>query len=228
MSYVRETLAPGEDIVKVAHFNWTYWAPTWIWLFVSILPLCYAAFLSIEDRLPGDPVWVYGISAIPAALGLLGLMSHWIYIITTEIAVTSSRFIFKKGLVSRHSNEVSLNKIEEISLDQTVMGRIFGYGRLILRGTGVGVIKLPDIDNPIEFRRAIEGAKSRLREAPDDREYPASPSKPETPFDPSPNGMSPTAIKATVGSEKKKKKTKLAKRKGQKTFKAPVLPQKLR
>ncbi|HBK91431.1 MAG TPA: hypothetical protein DDZ68_07155, partial [Parvularcula sp.] len=63
----------------------------------------------------------------------------------------------------RNTQEVSLNKIEEITLHQSVWGRVFGYGRLILRGTGVGKIELPNVDNPIEIRRVIEMAKADLR-----------------------------------------------------------------
>jgi hypothetical protein len=66
-------------------------------------------------------------------------------------------------LIARNSQEVSLNKIEEILLKQSVWGRLFGYGALILRGTGVGVIQLPNIDEPIQVRRIIEQAKADLR-----------------------------------------------------------------
>ncbi len=70
---------------------------------------------------------------------------------------------YKTGLLARNTQEVSLNKIEEITLHQSVWGRLFGYGKLVLRGTGVGVITLPNIDNPIEVRRLVEKAKADLR-----------------------------------------------------------------
>ena len=186
MSYVRETLAPGEEIVMMAHFNWTYWAPSWFWFLLSLVPGGVALALEAEGRLPGEPIVIYILCGAVAVLGSLMLIGHWIHVRTTEIAVTTSRFVFKTGLVSRHSNEISLNKIEEIRLNQSVWGRLFGYGQLILQGTGVGVIKLPEIDNPVAFRRAIESAKSRLRQAPDDREYQNTATEPAPP--PSPRG----------------------------------------
>ena len=64
----------------------------------------------------------------------------------------------------QRTQEVSLNKIEEITLHQSIWGRILSYGKLVLRGTGVGVIKLPDLDDPIRLRKIIENAKSALRE----------------------------------------------------------------
>ena len=82
---------------------------------------------------------------------------------TTEIVVTTFRFVYKRGLISRDTKEVSLNKIEEITLHQTIWGRILNYGKLVMRGTGVGVIELPDLDDPIQLRRIIENARSKLR-----------------------------------------------------------------
>jgi hypothetical protein len=41
-----------------------------------------------------------------------------------------------------------------------VLGRIFGYGRIMVRGMGVGEVVLPPISNPIAFRRAIEKART--------------------------------------------------------------------
>ena len=43
---------------------------------------------------------------------------------------------------------------------QTIMGRIFNYGRIMVRGMGVGEVILPPIEDPIAFRRAIEKAKA--------------------------------------------------------------------
>ncbi len=90
-------------------------------------------------------------------------------LITTEIVVTTYRFVYKTGLISRNTQEVSLNKIEEITLHQSIWGRILGYGKLVLRGTGVGVIELPNLDNPIYIRKMIENTKSALREEPHNR-----------------------------------------------------------
>jgi hypothetical protein len=86
---------------------------------------------------------------------------------STEIVVTSRRIIYKRGLISRRAEELSLGKIEEINLVQSILGRIFGSGRLRLSGTGVGAIALPDVDNPLALRRAIESAKIKLSYDPE-------------------------------------------------------------
>jgi len=165
MSYVTKTLAGGEEIVHRANFNWTYSFFPVFWFSLGAGVLAMFFYIQYGANIPYEEVRIGWFSAIAAGIfGSIILINHIIILVTTEIVVTTYRFVFKKGLVSRDTKEVSLNKIEEITLHQTVWGRILGYGKLVLRGTGVGVIELPDLDNPIHLRRIIENAKSALRE----------------------------------------------------------------
>jgi hypothetical protein len=91
----------------------------------------------------------------------LAFFAHMMIIkATTEIAVTSERLIYKKGLVARSVGELDIDRIEGISVRQDFLGRIFGFGRVCIRGMGVGEVLLPSIEHPIEFRRAINEAKA--------------------------------------------------------------------
>ncbi len=54
---------------------------------------------------------------------------------------------------------MSIDRIEGVNVLQSIMGRIFGYGRVMVRGMGVGQVVLPPIENPIAFRKAIEKAR---------------------------------------------------------------------
>ena len=79
---------------------------------------------------------------------------------TTEIAITNNRLIFKRGLVARQVGEINIDRIEGVNVLQTIMGRVFNYGRIMVRGMGVGEVVLPPIEDPIAFRKAIEKAKA--------------------------------------------------------------------
>lgn len=162
--YVEKTLAADEEVIHRANFNWTYsffpvmWFSLGAATVVLFLYIQYGAGVSPEELQIG---WYSAWTAF--ACGSVILINHLIILWTTEIVVTTYRFVYKTGLVSRNTQEVSLNKIEEITLHQSVWGRLLGYGKLVLRGTGVGVITLPDLDNPIHLRRIIENARSALR-----------------------------------------------------------------
>ncbi|MCI5046807.1 MAG: PH domain-containing protein [Aquisalinus sp.] len=161
MSYVEQTLAGDEEIIMRARFNWTYSFWHVFFFILSFAPVAVFAWgqfglgRSFEDLALG-----YYVSLFAIFLGCLILLLHMIHLWTTEIAITTYRFIFKTGLISRDTKEVSLGNIEEINLQQSIWGRIFGYGSMTLRGTGVGVIELPNIDNPINVRKTMENARA--------------------------------------------------------------------
>jgi hypothetical protein len=98
--------------------------------------------------------------------GILGLFLFGIWLFahmmivkaTTEIAITSERLVYKKGLIARHVGELNIDRIEGVAVQQGVFGRLFGYGRVCVRGMGVGEVLLPVIEEPISLRKAIQEA----------------------------------------------------------------------
>ena len=69
--------------------------------------------------------------------------------------MTDKRVIYKTGLLSRHTAEINISKIESVDVDQGILGRIFGYGTVFLRGTGASLEPLQDVADPIGLRNAI-------------------------------------------------------------------------
>jgi uncharacterized membrane protein YdbT with pleckstrin-like domain len=83
---------------------------------------------------------------------------------TTERAVTDRRVIVKTGIIARHSSELPLERIDEVYLRQSVLGRLFGYGTVLVSGMGGSEkIAFAGIDDPVEFHRAIGAAKAQAR-----------------------------------------------------------------
>ena len=74
---------------------------------------------------------------------------------TTELAVTSKRFVFKRGFISRVTDEFTTNRIQHVKVKQSVLGRLFNYGSVQIKGAQFGSLDLPVIANPIRFRRAL-------------------------------------------------------------------------
>ena len=103
------------------------------------------------------------LSAVSFALGLIILLQRYIHKWTTVIAVTTVRLVLKTGLIARNAHEVSLDKIEEILVHQSFIGRIVGFGHLTIRGTGVAVIEFPILARPMTVRREIETAMVQAR-----------------------------------------------------------------
>ncbi len=138
MSYIEKTLSDDEQIIYQAKYHWLYTATAIFALLVLGL--------------------VVGIGLI---IFLYMMMNKW----TTEIAITNKRLVYKRGWISRKTDEIGLSKLEEINFDQSVLGRIFGYGNVVAHGTGSGTLTLPTIDNPLQFRKEIENVKSKFASA---------------------------------------------------------------
>ena len=101
-------------------------------------------------------IYLPGIILSIVFIGLFMILGAWIRSFSTELAVTNKRVIIKTGLLSRRTLEMNLAKIENIAVDQSIMGRIFGYGSITVIGTGGTKEPFHKIANPLDFRRAVQ------------------------------------------------------------------------
>jgi uncharacterized membrane protein YdbT with pleckstrin-like domain len=75
---------------------------------------------------------------------------------TDEFAITNKRVVIKTGLISRKTMELNLSKIESVNVDQTFMGRIFGFGNITIIGIGGTRESFVNIRKPLEFRKKFQ------------------------------------------------------------------------
>ena len=158
MSYIRESLGNGETVVVYARFHKLYFAAAWLALLIPLF--LFLAALIAADRYT-DP-YVLGTGLL-FLLGLVIFMRMMIRQWSTEIGITSHRFVEKYGLLSMQTNEIALPNIEGVRVNQSVLGRLVGYGTVRIEGTGVDSVTTPAIADPVGFVRAIQTAKERAR-----------------------------------------------------------------
>ena len=93
-----------------------------------------------------------GVILLPVGVGLIFLA--WVYILykTTEIAITNKRVIAKSGFITRNTIEINLPKIESVQVDQSLPGRLFDYGTIVIAGAGTPNLSVPGIAGPLRFR----------------------------------------------------------------------------
>jgi uncharacterized membrane protein YdbT with pleckstrin-like domain len=145
MSYMTHSLGRNETLRYRAYFHWFYYFGAW----GAFLILLAAAAEAYGRGLP----WAAGLAALAGVVAFLWIM---IPIWTTEIGVTNQRFIFKRGLLRRMTNELQLRAIEQVNLRQGIPGRLFNFGHLEVHGTGVDDIVLPAIADPVALQKAIQ------------------------------------------------------------------------
>jgi uncharacterized membrane protein YdbT with pleckstrin-like domain len=155
MSYIQKSLGDGERIIAIAHFHWWYSVGAWLALILPLL-LLGLIVLYADDT---NREWLALAALLLFALGVIVFFRMMIRKWTTELGITSHRFVKKTGLISLRTDEIALPNIEGVKVVQGFWGRIWGYGRLRIEGTGVDAVQLPTIADPVGFRRAIETAK---------------------------------------------------------------------
>lgn len=74
--------------------------------------------------------------------------------------VTNKRVIIKIGFVRRRTSELLRHHVQAISVDQSVAGVIFGFGSLMLTGTGGVKDLFHNVMSPLESRKRIHGEAS--------------------------------------------------------------------
>lgn len=174
MLYVQQSLGPNEELVHVGKFHWIYTFNAFMAIFwgmsASICVIVGSVFIYKQlGKFPPGLNWIDavrylhpGIRIAAFAVFMMGVLSFARMMVvkaTTEIAITNSRLIYKRGLIARYVGEIGIDRIEGVNVLQTILGRIFNFGRLAVHGTGIGEVILPALDDPIAFRKAIERAR---------------------------------------------------------------------
>lgn len=133
MSYIDDSLIPGEVVVHRARVSW--WSQ--------------AGFVLL------------GVLLLVAVVGIFFLVFAWIKVRSTELAITNKRVIAKFGFIKRDTIEINLNQVEALRVEQTFLGRVLNYGTIIVSGTGGALDPFPNIADPLVFRRKFMEATDR-------------------------------------------------------------------
>ncbi|HEV2337033.1 MAG TPA: PH domain-containing protein [Stellaceae bacterium] len=151
MKYVDQVLQPGETVTYATSLHWLVYLRAILLVILAVLSL-------IAAKAVAEPTAQIALNIIAALLGLLALVSGLDAVIrrsTTELAVTDRRVIYKTGIFQRHSMEMNRSKVETVGVDQSILGRILGYGTIVVRGTGGSFEPIRFIGDPLSFRSHI-------------------------------------------------------------------------
>lgn len=145
MRYVSQHLDQGEKVAQHARIHWI--------VFLGPVVLLLFALLMLADDDPTTRPILLAVFGIPGALLLAdAAIRYW----TTEFAVTSKRVIFKEGLIRRKTVELLLSKVESINVDQSILGRLLGFGSVVLVGTGGSRDPIKRVADPMGFRAVAQ------------------------------------------------------------------------
>jgi len=149
--YIDEILQPGEKVLYSTNAHWMFYLPAIVAWIVTL------AFLVVSRMVVADTPMLLCLSlaAISAIIALYWTGMAWFRRATTETDVTNFRIVHKTGFIKRRTFEMSLDKVESVDVNQSILGRIMNYGDVTIMGVGEGKETIKTIASPLAFRNSI-------------------------------------------------------------------------
>jgi uncharacterized membrane protein YdbT with pleckstrin-like domain len=108
--------------------------------------------------------WIAVVIAVVPAFELVRIFLDWL---NERYIITNRRVIEVRGIINKHIRDSALEKVNDVDMNQSIVGRLLGYGTVqIITGSDIGVNMFRRISNPVRFKREMLNAKEKLHEAP--------------------------------------------------------------
>jgi uncharacterized membrane protein YdbT with pleckstrin-like domain len=149
--YIDEILQPGEKVLDSTNAHWMFYLPAIAaWGLALVLVI-----LSRTTVTEGIVLLCLSAAAVVAIVALYWTVKAWFHRWTTETDVTNLRVVHKTGFVKRRTFEMSLDKVESVDVNQSILGRLLNYGDLTILGVGEGKETISTIASPLVFRNYV-------------------------------------------------------------------------
>jgi uncharacterized membrane protein YdbT with pleckstrin-like domain len=162
--YLKGLLGDNEQVLFVTHHHWLVLAGE----------ILAEALLAVIVIVLVTLLWLVWLLNPLAPLGylllILPIISVWRDVLiwkNREYVVTNRRVIQLSGVFSKNITDSSLDKVNDVKMNQTFLGRMLDYGNIeILTASELGVNKFTYIGRPIQYKTAMLNAKEKLEHAP--------------------------------------------------------------
>jgi membrane protein YdbS with pleckstrin-like domain len=167
MAYDPKNLGRGEKIVYYAHRHYFVLiknALQWILLFIFAMVITiFFATRNMTDFAGTIKTIVIFLGLIGLVVGIIGFAISFLLWKTEEYIITNERIIRIEGIISKNETATSLDKINDVETNQSLLGRLFGYGNVkIQTGSDQGFNQLDFLAKPHEFKKIMLNAKNRI------------------------------------------------------------------
>jgi uncharacterized membrane protein YdbT with pleckstrin-like domain len=158
LGYVEQNLNPGERILYATRLHWVaIFRSIFVDTVFSVVGLALIVWGVAGHHAETGPAGVAELAGITLIiLGSVILAMAVVRRNATEMAVTNKRVIIKVGFLTKRTVELFLSKVESVGVEQTLLGRMLGFGSITVRGTGGTNEPFSHVANPLEFRRQVQ------------------------------------------------------------------------
>lgn len=168
MSYVEDNRLPEEKVLFTGKISSAIFLRS---LFALIFALLFLVVLTQIQKSTNPTKGYIALLTFATIIIFLILASYLmikaiITISASEFAVTDKRIMVKTGFLSRNTKEILLSKVESISIDQNVLGRMLNFGTIIITGTGETSQRVRAISDPILIRKKLNQVLEKVNVHP--------------------------------------------------------------
>lgn len=158
-SYLNNLLGEREHIVLVTHQHWFLVLRNILFEILLIIGTIIAVTVAVAF-IPTPLSWSgYLLLLIP----VLSLIKDVIIWSSHKYVVTNRRVIQIFGVFNKNVTDSSLEKVNDVKMDQSFWGRMFNFGDIeILTASELGINRFTFIGDPIQFKTAMMNAKFKL------------------------------------------------------------------
>jgi membrane protein YdbS with pleckstrin-like domain len=149
--YIDNILQPGEKVLYSTNAHWVFFLPAIAVWIVALVLLVMSRMTTVDSLV----LACLASSVVVAIAALFMTAKAWFHRWTTETDVTNMRVVHKTGFIRRRTFEMSLDKVESVDVNQSILGRLLDYGSVTVRGVGEGVETIDSIAAPLDFRSHI-------------------------------------------------------------------------
>jgi uncharacterized membrane protein YdbT with pleckstrin-like domain len=149
--YIDDILQPGEKVLYSTNAHWIFYLPAiGAWIVALLFLVLSRLFVDSTATL-----FCLALAVIAAIFAIYKMLTAWFHRWTTETDVTNLRVVHKTGFIKRRTFEMSLDKVESVDVNQSILGRLLNYGNVTVRGVGEGAETIQTIASPLDFRNHI-------------------------------------------------------------------------
>lgn len=155
--YILSLMGQKERILLLTRQHW-FALFSRIFLEIVLIVILVAGFVAASMYYPEA---IFGL--ILVLVPLIGMVRDILIWRNRQYIVTNRRVMQVYGVFNKNVVDSSLEKVNDIKMNQTFLGRLFDYGDVqILTASELGIDRFERIADPIKFKTAILNAKEEL------------------------------------------------------------------
>jgi hypothetical protein len=167
MAYIDEMLGRGEKIIYQGHQHWMVLVGNaFRWIGGFVLALAGAILLSVlqvdaanQFLNTAKTVVIWGLVGV-MLICLFAFFWHFLLWITEKYYLTNERIIQMEGIINKRTADSSLDKINDIQVVQSVLGRIWGYADISIQTGNESANTFKMMSKPFDFKKMMIDAKN--------------------------------------------------------------------